>query len=127
MATVRALVADLARPANGNGNGHAQPTASGPLAIAADRVRHVVAAPRLTPVPLAPPVVLGLANVRGEVVPVLDTPLLLDAGGQGLGEAPFAILVMTDRGPAALAIPAMPIAIEVEAADLVDPDALVAP
>src|SRR5918997_3595908 len=57
------------------------------LPIGADRyalelidVREVVPEPLLTPLPDAPPGVLGLVNVRGDVVPVLDTAALLGLG-----------------------------------------------
>jgi len=75
-------------------------------------------------VPTAPPVVLGLANVRGTVVPVLDTGLLLDDGP--IGEAPFVLVVDTARGPAGLAVPTMPVADDVPDDEVADADALVA-
>jgi len=37
-----------------------------------EHVQEVIRTPRITPVPLAPPAVLGLANLRGQVVTVLD-------------------------------------------------------
>jgi purine-binding chemotaxis protein CheW len=40
--------------------------------LPADRVREVVRAAALTPIPGAPPVVEGLLDLRGEVLPVLD-------------------------------------------------------
>ena len=39
--------------------------------------------PAITPLPGAPPAVLGVVNVRGEVVPVLDTAALLGLGALG--------------------------------------------
>jgi purine-binding chemotaxis protein CheW len=84
--------------------------------------RNVVAAPALTPVPTAPPLVLGLANVRGEVVPVLDSGLLLD--GAGIGSAPFAVVVETSRGLAGLAVSAMPEAADVDDDELLDLEGL---
>jgi hypothetical protein len=103
----------------------AEPGAPHTLAMAMANVRRVVVAPALTPVPTAPPVVLGLANVRGVVVPVLDTGLLLDRGP--VAGAPFAVVVETARGFAALAVPEMPVAQDVDEADVADIEALVAP
>jgi purine-binding chemotaxis protein CheW len=43
-----------------------------PLALAASLVREVARAVALTPLPKAPPIVEGVINVRGTLVPVLD-------------------------------------------------------
>lgn len=78
------------------------------LPIGADRygieltdVREVVPAPRLTPVPGAPAAVLGVVNLRGEVVPVLDTARLL--GLPALERIAFAVIAECDAGLAGLA------------------------
>jgi purine-binding chemotaxis protein CheW len=42
------------------------------FAVAADGVVEVIRGRRLTPVPLAAPGVLGLAHLRGRIVPVID-------------------------------------------------------
>lgn len=64
-------------------------------------VREVVPDPLLTPVPGAPPAVLGVANLRGEVVPVLDTAALL--GLAPLQRIAFAVIAEFDAGLAGLA------------------------
>jgi purine-binding chemotaxis protein CheW len=64
-------------------------------------VREVVPEPRLTPVPGAPPAVLGVVNLRGEVVPVLDTAQLL--GLPALGRLAYAVIAECDAGLAGLA------------------------
>lgn len=43
-------------------------------------VREVVALPNVTPVPLAPPLVRGIAPLRGQVFPVLDLGVWLAPG-----------------------------------------------
>lgn len=83
----------------------------------------MVAEPVVTPVPRAPAVVLGLINVRGAVVPVLDAGLLLD--DEPVGDASFVVVVDTARGTAGLAVADMPTAADVDEADLTDPDAVV--
>jgi purine-binding chemotaxis protein CheW len=63
-------------------------------------VREVVPAPEVTPLPGAPPALLGVFNLRGEVVPLFDTARLL-----GLASAPAADQVTvadTQAGPAGL-------------------------
>jgi purine-binding chemotaxis protein CheW len=64
-------------------------------------VREVVPEPLLTPVPGAPAAVLGVVNLRGEVVPVLDTARLL--GLPPLTHLAFAVIAECDAGLAGLA------------------------
>jgi hypothetical protein len=64
-------------------------------------VREVVVAGRLEPLPGAPPTVVGLANLRGEVVPVLDTAALLGITAPPTG-SPHLVIATTARGVAAL-------------------------
>ena len=64
-------------------------------------VREVVPEPFLTPLPGAPPAVLGVVNLRGEVVPVLDTAALL--GLAPLNRIAFAVIAECDAGLAGLA------------------------
>ena len=81
-------------------------------AVATDRVRAATTSPRLTRVPGAPTGVLGVINVRGEVVPLFDTAALL-----GLAIAPdssFAVVVHTPHGPAALTATGMPEVVSLE-------------
>ena len=49
-------------------------------ALPVDWVREVVAAPPVTRLVTAPSVVLGLFNLRGEIVPLLDIAALLSIG-----------------------------------------------
>jgi len=50
------------------------------LALAIEDVREVIRMPRITRVPHAPAAMLGLANVRGTVIPVFCAAVLLDSG-----------------------------------------------
>ena len=75
-------------------------------AVAIDWVREVVSAPALTPLVTAPAPVLGLFNLRGEVVPLLDTASL---AGVGRTEAvAFAVVLYTPDGPLALSATGFP-------------------
>ncbi len=47
------------------------------FAVDVERVREVVVFEEITRVPLAPPPVLGVANLRGEVLPIVDVRRLL--------------------------------------------------
>lgn len=46
-------------------------------------VREVMTAPNMTPVPLTPPAVRGVAPIHGKVIPVLDLGVLLTSSGDG--------------------------------------------
>lgn len=65
-------------------------------AIPIERVREISRVPALTEIPRAPKELLGVLNVRGEVLPVYDLKLRL-----GLSEAP-APIAGPDADPAAL-------------------------
>jgi chemotaxis signal transduction protein len=69
-------------------------------------LQEVVAVPEVTEVPAAPATVRGLCNVRGQIIPLLDTGALL--GLDSPPGCPFAVVVQTAHGPAALAVTAMP-------------------
>jgi chemotaxis signal transduction protein len=67
-----------------------------PMAVA----REVVATPSLTKLPTAPPSVLGVCNLRGEIIPVFDTGVLLGLGP--LTSFDSVAIVETELGPAGL-------------------------
>jgi purine-binding chemotaxis protein CheW len=69
-------------------------------------VREVVAAPLTTALATAPPLVLGLINLRGEIVPLLDTAVLLGLGT--IAGAAFAAVLDTGHGPVGLATTGLP-------------------
>ena len=71
-------------------------------AIETAAVREVVAAPELASLPTAPASVLGVFNLRGEIVPVFDLAALLGLGSTG--DAVFVAVVDTSMGPAGLAL-----------------------
>lgn len=68
--------------------------------------REVVADPLVVPLPTAPPSVLGVFNLRGEIIPLFDAGALLGVGGSG--DHPYAVVVDTALGLAALAAHAVP-------------------
>jgi len=69
-------------------------------------VREVVARPMVAPLATAPPIVLGLFNLRGEIVPLLDTAALLGTGR--IDEPAYAAVLECPQGPAGLAATAFP-------------------
>jgi purine-binding chemotaxis protein CheW len=69
-----------------------------PLAAA----REIVPEPAITPLPTAPPAVLGLFDLRGEIVPLFDAAVLLEAGAT---RPHYAAVVACAQGLAGIATP----------------------
>ena len=82
------------------------PVGSDLYAVPIEWVREVVAAPLTTALATSPPLVLGLINLRGEIVPLLDTAVLLGLGT--IAGAAFAAVLDTGHGPAGLATTGLP-------------------
>jgi len=76
------------------------------FAVPIESVREVLAQPVVTGLVTAPALVLGLINLRGEIVPLLDTAALLGLGNVDI--LPFAAVMYTPHGPAALAVTEFP-------------------
>ena len=79
-------------------------------AVPIEVAREVLGATSITAVPTAPASLLGLCNVRGEIIPVFDTGALL-----GLGPVPSTTavaIIETALGPAGLATSDMGEAVE---------------
>ena len=75
-------------------------------ALGVDWVREVVLAPPLTPLVTAPPLVLGLFNLRGQIVPLLDTAALLGLGA--IGTVGFVLVLQSRDGLVGLAATGLP-------------------
>jgi purine-binding chemotaxis protein CheW len=69
-------------------------------------VREVVADPFLCALPKSPAAILGLFNLRGEIVPLFDSAALIGLGR--LSAWPFAAVVQTSLGPAGLGASDLP-------------------
>jgi purine-binding chemotaxis protein CheW len=82
-------------------------------ALPLESVQQIISEPRITRMPIADPAILGLLNVRGDIVPLFDTAVLMHSAAGA--SAAFAILVATSQGPAALGVAAMPDASEIDA------------
>jgi purine-binding chemotaxis protein CheW len=81
-----------------------------PMATVYQVLRH----PLVTRVPLSPAALIGVVNVRGEIVPLLDTGVLTGTGS--LDKPPFAVLVSGGEEMVALAAQELPIAADFEVA-----------
>ena len=56
-------------------------------ALQIDQVREIIQCERVTSIPSMPPVVRGMMNLRGTVVPVIDLPLKFGLPGTSIGPA----------------------------------------
>ena len=78
-------------------------------ALPLETVREVVVEPLVTHLPTAPQVVRGVFNLRGDIVPLFDTAMLL--GLRSTPGEPYAVLVESDHGTAGLVATAMPLTV----------------
>jgi len=67
-------------------------------------VQEVLREQRITPVPLAPPEVAGLINLRGQIVPELDMRNLLCLSPREPEDSRFSVVVRTEHGAVSLCV-----------------------
>ena len=77
-------------------------------------VREIVATPALTTLPTAPAAVLGLVNLRGDVLPVFDAGRLVASPFPAAPD--FVMVVDTERGAAGVAASGLPSIVDLEPA-----------
>lgn len=84
-------------------------------------VQEVIRPQRLTPVPLAPPVIRGLMNLRGQIVTVLDLRRRLDLPEREDDQNSLNVVVRTSEGAVSLLVDEVGDVIRVPAATVVPP------
>lgn len=67
-------------------------------------VQEVLRYQQMTPVPLAPPTVRGLINLRGQIVTALDLRRRLELPPRGTEELPMNVVVRSDDGAVSLLV-----------------------
>jgi len=67
-------------------------------------VQEVIRAQEMTRVPLTPPVVRGLINLRGQIVTAIDLRRRLDLPDRTAGDPPVNVVVRTDDGAVSLLV-----------------------
>jgi purine-binding chemotaxis protein CheW len=83
-------------------------------------VQEVLREQRLTPVPLAPGVVEGLINLRGQIVPALDLRQVLNLAPAAAGNR-FSVVAHSPHGPVSLQVDEIGDVVELDAARLEAP------
>lgn len=68
------------------------------LGIDVTRVQEVIREQAMTPVPLAPAMVKGLINLRGQIVTAIDLRCVLQLPARGAEEQRMNVIVCTDEG-----------------------------
>ncbi len=79
-------------------------------------VQEVLRHQSLTPVPLAPKVVEGLMNLRGQIVPALDMRRVLDLPPRESGSSPVSVVVRSSHGAVSLQVDEIEDVIELDGA-----------
>lgn len=72
------------------------------LAISAREVAEVIRQPSVTRVPLSPPALLGVANLRGTVIPIVSLAVLL--GSEEAGKSSGRVVVVDKANPVGLKV-----------------------
>src|SRR2546423_9370899 len=68
------------------------------------KVQEIIRYQEMTRVPLAPPVVRGLINLRGQIVTALDLRRRLELTDRPPGQLPVNVVVQTDDGAVSLLV-----------------------
>jgi purine-binding chemotaxis protein CheW len=91
------------------------------LGIEVARVQEILSARPATPVPLAPPVVAGLVNLRGQIVTAVDLRRRLELAGEALGRDPAQVVVHGAAGAVSLLVDEVGDVLEVAEEDFEPP------
>src|ERR1700685_3941223 len=67
-------------------------------------VQEIIRYQEMTRVPLAPPVVQGLINLRGQIVTAIDLRLRLELKERPPGQLPVNVVVQTEDGAVSLLV-----------------------
>src|SRR5438876_4030212 len=72
--------------------------------VEVEKVQEVLRYQEMTCVPLAPPVVRGLINLRGQIVTAIDLRSRLELSGRPTDRLPMNVVVQTDDGATSLLV-----------------------
>jgi len=82
--------------------------------VEVEKVQEVLRYQQMTRVPLAPPVVRGLINLRGQIVTALDLRRRLDLSERPAGQLPMNVVIRTDDGGVSLLVDEIGDVVEVD-------------
>ncbi len=91
------------------------------LGVEVEKVQEVIRYQQMTRVPLAPRVVRGLMNLRGQIVTAIDLRRRLELAERGEQKLPMNVIVRTEDGPTSLLVDEIGDVLEVEDASFEPP------
>jgi purine-binding chemotaxis protein CheW len=74
------------------------------LGVPVLQVQEVLREQQLTPVPLAPPAIAGLINLRGQIIPALEMRRLLNLPERFDSNGVLSVVLHTESGPVSLQV-----------------------
>ncbi len=86
-----------------------------------EKVQEVLEFQEITPVPLSPPVLPGIINLRGQILTAIDLKTRLDLSENSSKEQPMMIVVRTGEGPMNLIVDKIGSVLDVDAAQFEKP------
>ncbi len=89
--------------------------------VEVDKVQEVIRHQPTTPVPLAPEVIGGLINLRGQIVAAIDLRRRLELPARPAGQSPMNVVVRSDDGAVSLLVDEIGDVVEVEEQDFERP------
>ena len=84
-------------------------------------VQEVMSGVELTPVPLAPPIIGGLLNLRGQIVTAIDLRRCLQLADRPPDQLPVNLILRTDEGCTSVLVDAVGDVLEVDEDDFESP------
>lgn len=78
------------------------------------KVQEVIRYQQMTRVPLAPPMIQGLINLRGQIVMAIDLRRRFDMSARAEGQLPMNVVVRTDDGAVSLLVDEIGDVVEVQ-------------
>src|SRR5882672_741583 len=91
------------------------------VGVEVDAVKEVTAGAELTPVPLAPPVVSGLVNLRGKIVTAIDLRRSLQLAERPADQPPTHLILQAEDGSIGLLVDAVGDVLDVDENDFEPP------
>ncbi|HTV65682.1 MAG TPA: chemotaxis protein CheW [Bryocella sp.] len=82
--------------------------------VEVEQVREVIRYQEMTRIPLAPEVIAGLINLRGQIVTAIDLRRQLELEARPAGQLPMNVIIRRDDGPVSLLVDEIGEVLEVE-------------
>lgn len=82
--------------------------------VEVEKVQEVIRYQEMTRIPLSPPVVAGLINLRGQIVTAIDLRRQLELPCRQAGQRPMNVVIRRDDGPISLLVDDIGDVVEVE-------------